>query len=144
MRFFTPEDDGIAKPWRTDGLIYINPPYGNGAPKRRRKTKARKRRPAARKPWQHSVLEWALKVVNEALEGGEIVWLGPGRTDTEWFDVLSRHASARCEWKGRLIFKGSKCGAPFPSTLFYFGDRPWLFCHLFAPHGRVEVLRARR
>ena len=121
-RAFTVEEDGLAQSWGLhllglDGLVYVNPPYGRELPK------------------------WVNKSWSEALEGVEVVLLAPARTDTKWFARASSSANARAFWRGRLTFVGAPHPAPFPSALWYWGDRPWDFCAAFADVAEVQVLR---
>ncbi len=116
----TPPDDGLALPWAEGlitGLTYVNCPYGRPLPK------------------------WVNKCAIEGAQGCEIVLLVPARIDTRWYAQACNTARAKCEWSGRLTFKGADHPAPFPSALFYWGPSPWLFCHCFAGAGRVEVMR---
>lgn len=114
--------DGLTWAWPhcSDGLTYVNPPYGR------------------------ALQSWIGKCCAEGEAGAEIVLLVPARPDTGWFDAAHESANAKCEWRGRLKFKGAPSSAPFPSALFYWGSQPWLFCHVFSPFGRVSVLRERR
>lgn len=118
-----PPADGMNIPWMPEGgtgIVYVNPPYGR------------------------EIERWCNKCVLEDLYGCQIVLLVPARPDTAWYDAAMQSANALCEWRGRLRFKGAPSCAPFPSALFYWDPSPWLFCHVFAPHGRVRVLRERR
>lgn len=99
--FYPPAFDGLEESWSLGslhGLVYVNPPYGREL------------------PW------WVAKCVNESRSPADhVVLLVPSRTDTAWFGLASRHASARCFWRGRLKFRGAAHPAPFPSAVFYFG-----------------------
>jgi hypothetical protein len=116
--------DGLVQSWKAIaglGLIYVNPPYGRELP-----------------PW----------VAKCCVEGRsfdcEIILLVPARTDTAWYDNANDSADVLCEWRGRLTFKGAPSPAPFPSAVFYWGPRPYLFCHVFQSHGRMRILREQR
>lgn len=119
QEWISPPGDGLSYDWQParSGVVYVNPPYGR------------------------SLQTWIAKCCTEGTAGSEIVLLVPARPDTAWYDAAHDSANAKCEWRGRLRFKGAPHCAPFPSALFYWGPQPWLFCHVFAPHGRVEVMR---
>lgn len=120
--YYTEEDNGLKATWPSLGLAYVNPPYGRELPK------------------------WVGRCVREGwliAEGKSqlsIVLLTPNRPDTRWYDVLEREASAYCEVRGRLKFKGAKDPAPFPSAFHYWGNNPHKFCDVFQDLGRVGVL----
>lgn len=117
-----PPDDGLALPWDGEwtGLVFVNPPYGT------------------------ALRKWVEKACTEGELGNEVVMLVPGRIDTGWYSTARDSANALCEWRGRLRFRGAPTSAPFPSALFYWGDRPFLFAHVFQAAGNVSVLRQRR
>ena len=52
------------------------------------------------------------------------------------------NADAMCELHGRVLFDEHWCenAAPFPSALFYYGPRPYLFMHVFDAKGEVRRL----
>jgi len=102
--------DGLAQPWRRfsmGGLVYCNPPYGRGVGK------------------------W----LEKGLDGCEVIYLLPARTDTKWFHRYSQEFDVGCLINGRLKFKGAKTSAPFPSMLLYRGWRPLWFVDQFADMG---------
>lgn len=101
--------DALALPWRRDGLIYVNPPYGDLRQGR-----------------------WTTKVLVEKCNGAEIMLLVPSRTDAQWFHRLWAECTAVCFIGGRLTFQGAPNPAPFPSCLIYFGPRLHLFNMLCA------------
>lgn len=93
--------DGLKQDWF--GRVWLNPPYGR---------------------------EWLPKFIDKAIEefaegaADEILILVPARTDTKWHRSLN--FCDRCYLHGRLKFKspGKKLTtAPFPSVIFYLGDR---------------------
>lgn len=95
--FFTPAQDGLALEWSTGitgGLIYCNPPYGQGI--------------------QH----WVDKCRQAARTGERVIALLPSRTDTRWFPW---DADVLCFWRGRLTFQGARWPAPFPSVIAGWG-----------------------
>lgn len=139
--YFYPPLDALSLAWPYGGLVYCNPPYGLGRPKRKRGDPPQPPPP----PWVHSIGQWVercIKHTNETrLAETELIMLVPARTDTLWYDRCARTSDARCEWRGRLTFKGQTDPAGFPSALFYWGARPHLFCHVFQDRGRVAVTR---
>ena len=89
-RFYTREDDGLAKSWEGE-RVFCNPPYGREIG-----------------PW-----------IKKCAEGGAdvAVALIPSRTDTRWFHD---HCYGKAEirfLRGRLKFGGCKDAAPFPSMV---------------------------
>ena len=97
-RFFSPADDGLARPW--EGTCWMNPPYGRG------------------------ISAWVLKAAEERMRGTTTVALLPARTDTAWWqDWVAPHAEVHY-LRGRLKFGDGKNSAPFPSAIaIYHG---WL------------------
>jgi phage N-6-adenine-methyltransferase len=120
LNHFTKEDDGLSHEWI--GKVYMNPPYGSDIP------------------------DWVEKVYWEYTKGTttEAVCLVPARTDTAWFNSLE--CFPRLFIKGRLQFSGYHNSAPFPSALFYLGDRVEDFVRIFSDLGvtytRYEQLSA--
>lgn len=106
---FTRDDDGLAREWR--GRVYMNPPYGR------------------------EIDAWIEKLVAEHEAGRvtEAIALLPGRIDTQWFDRL--RGFLWCVIKGRLTFVGNDDPAPFPSVVFYLGERQTEFYDAFADIG---------
>lgn len=112
-----PDDiDGLGLDWgrlAREGLVYVNPPFSQAK-------------------------KWAEKAIAEGVIGGtEIILLLPARTDTKVFEALRKSADAVCFWHGRMKFKGAPTSAPFPSALFYFGERAKVFERVFSPRGWV-------
>jgi site-specific DNA-methyltransferase (adenine-specific) len=93
--------DGLSLPWA--GRVFVNPPYGRGLPL------------------------WIKKAIREYEESRarEILILVPSRTDTQWYKALQPYARLFIE--GRLKFKDEagtiQPPAPFPSAVFYLGNR---------------------
>ena len=115
--------DGLSTAWKeilADGeLVFCNPPYGRGQMPR-----------------------WAEKIAAEAADGCEIIALVRGDWSTGWWHTLRESADAVCYWRGRVRFLGGAQGSgTFASALFYFGARPHLFAHVFAPVGDVRVIQ---
>lgn len=137
-----PPTDALTLDWSrlvrgVKGITYCNTPFGSGVPKRKDKTQPK----PVREPWMHSIGEWTTYILEQAKRGCEIVQLVPARTGTEWYGNARAGHRARCEMDYRLAFKGAESGAPFDTVLFYSGPQPHLFCHVFAEHGYVEVMR---
>lgn len=82
---------------KTQGAIFLNPPYGRGIGK------------------------WVQKAFEEAQKGCTVVCLLPARTDTTWFHDYCANGEVRFI-KNRLRFGGSdiKGPAPFPSCVVIF------------------------
>lgn len=109
--FFTEADNGLLRPWHTDGLIYVNPPYGR------------------------ALAPWARRIANEG-QHIEIIALLPARPDTKWWqDHVIKTCDALCFWRGRLKFVDAPAPAPFPSALAYWGPRAQRFCEVFEGAG---------
>jgi phage N-6-adenine-methyltransferase len=113
---FTKDDNGLTRDWT--GRIYMNPPYGR------------------------EVAEWVSKLKSEVSNGHveEAVVLIASRTDTQWFNSLVKYGCVWCAVEGRLSFTGpnaDKNGAPFPSAIFYIGDRVQDFYHIFKDFGPI-------
>lgn len=107
-------DDGLTLGWGGyGGLVYTNPPYGRELPR------------------------WAAKATAEARLGAEIILLVPSRTDTRWWGWSYDSCQAIAFWKGRLTFAGAPAPAPFPSCLFYWGERQGRFKRAFSDAARV-------
>lgn len=106
--FFTPEDDGLSKPWIAPGggAVFCNPPYS-------RRTKE--------SPGQE---DWIRKAAEEGSKpGAVVVMLIPARTDTLAFHQYIYHKAEIRFIKGRLRFLvNGKAGdaAPFPSMVVIF------------------------
>ncbi len=114
-RWFTPAKDGITQDWKSNGLTYVNAPYGTG------------------------LVGWVGKAVKSYRFGDarSVLLLLPGRPDTRWWQDYCRYADAICFWKGRLTFKGAPGPAPFPSALWFMGPHRDKFRDVFAPRGWV-------
>lgn len=87
--FYTPEDDGLSKPWF--GNVFLNPPYSAPAP-------------------------WLRRALRE-MEGGGVdlvIALLPVRTDTRWFHELVNHRSQLRFIRGRVKWIGWQ-GTPIPN-----------------------------
>lgn len=93
-KYYTPEQDGLAQPWK--GVVWCNPPYGR------------------------EIGSWVRRAWLSRAAGNTVVMLLPARTDTRWFhDYIYGKAEIRFV-KGRLKFGGSCNSAPFPSMVVVF------------------------
>lgn len=98
---YTQALDGLSLPWF--GKVFVNPPYGR------------------------TLMTWTEKLCSEYEQGNisEAIYLVPSRTDTKWTRRLS--AYARCYLDSRLKFTSREGipqdSAPFPSAVFYLGNR---------------------
>lgn len=108
-RHYTRADDGLAQPWY--GRVFMNPPYGR------------------------EIGLWVRKLLNEQDVTAAIA-LVPARTDTEWFDNLTREAVV-CFVTGRLTFIGNEEPAPFPSAIVYLGPHQDHFARVFQEFGSL-------
>lgn len=104
--FYTPETDGLTKPWNIaggGGAVFCNPPYGR------------------------EIGKWVRKAYEEAQSGATVVLLIPARTDTSYFhDYILGHAEIR--WvRGRLRFEDEDGKvyppAPFPSMVVVYNRK---------------------
>ena len=101
-KFYTIEDDGLAKDWSNE-VVFCNPPYGK------------------------DISKWVEKCYNESLKGTTIVLLIPARTDTRYFHkFIYNKPNIEIRFiKGRLCFlldKQRLNPAPFPSMLVIFNN----------------------
>jgi hypothetical protein len=114
-KHYTEQDDGLSLPWH--GKVFLNPPYGR------------------------EILAWMEKLRAEWTRGDvtEIIALLPARTDTEWFDVITRETddAVICFLFGRLTFVGNHDPAPFPSMAVYFGPYHNVFAEEFIKLGSL-------
>lgn len=98
--YFSTEFDGLAEPW--NGLVFLNPPYGN------------------------VLKDWMRKAYEEHQKGARVWLLLPARTETRYqHDYGLTKAGFTVFLKGRLRFlqNGEDKGtAPFPTMLLYFGS----------------------
>lgn len=95
-RFYTPEQDGLSRPWI--GTVWCNPPYGR------------------------EIGKWVEKAYLESNKNNAtVVMLLPARTDTKWFHRYIYDTATEIRFvEGRLKFSGSKHSAPFPSMVVIF------------------------
>lgn len=119
-RYYSPEEDGLAQPWR--GLCWMNPPYGKEIP------------------------QWVRRA-SFAQPVATVVSLLPARPDPAWWQDVVPFATQVVFIRGRLIYGsdaywawrweqptingkpnslykkyGKKQSAPFPSAFVVWGD----------------------
>lgn len=110
---YTKEDDGLQQKWA--GRTYLNPPYGRG------------------------IQDWVGKLVTSFESGdvSEAIALVPARTDTQWWQLLRNYPC--CFVTGRLTFIGNDDPAPFPSAIYYLGERHDDFFREFSAFGDIWI-----
>ena len=114
----TVDVDGLTASWQTNGLVFVNPPYGRKM-----------------KPWIQKCADEAKKS-KDLGNRTEIILLGPARTDTNFFQkIVCPTADKVLFWEGRITFLGAEDPAPFPSFLSYWGHRPDKFMIAFLGKG---------
>ena len=104
--YYTPEADGLKRPWGIvgEGAVFCNPPYGR------------------------EIGKWVRKAYEEAQRGVTIVMLLPARTDTAYFhEYIYGKAEIRFI-RRRLNFTDedgkSYQPAPFPSMVVIYNGGP--------------------
>lgn len=113
-------EDGLGQFWAGHGLVYVNPPFGDALP------------------------TWLRRC---AVDGDEVVCLVPSRTDTKWWHEAVNSCDAAVLWKGRFAFRiraGTHGNAPFPSVVFYWGNRIDAFMAEFQNDGMALSWPERR
>lgn len=95
-KFYTPDDDGLIKPWT--GVCWCNPPYGR------------------------EIGKWIRRAWISSAVGNTVVMLLPARTDTKWFHeyIYNKNRVEVRFLRGRLKFGNAKNSAPFPSMIVIF------------------------
>lgn len=92
--YFDKADDGLAQDWGSN-VCFVNFPYSQAK-------------------------AWTAKCIDSALNGATVVVLCAARTDTGWWQALTRAAAEVRFVKGRLAFigpKGNGQSATFPSSV---------------------------
>ena len=117
--FFTIDDDGLKHEW--NGRVWLNPPYA-----------------------QPAIHHFMQKTVDEFNAGRmfEGIVLTHNYTDTQWFHLAAKEASAICFTRGRIGFvnpEGKKAAPTQGQAFFYFGDRAEDFADEFCKFGFVMV-----
>lgn len=124
---------GLSVDWT--GSVFCNPPYGRHLPGEIDETA-----PIMSKGKVVGYgTGWAEKM---AQYQGEATYLVAARPDTKAFRRLSQTSDITAFWHGRIKFKGAPNPAPFPSVLFYRGERWREFMTVF--RGVAEVYPGRR
>lgn len=98
-RYFTQEEDGLTKHW--DGVVFMNPPYGD------------------------QLSKWMRKAFEESRRGATVVCVVPSRTDAVWWHTFAMRASEIRFVKGRLSFGDSAGVAPFATSVVIFRPGGW-------------------
>lgn len=117
--YFTVTDDGLTKDW--GGRMWMNPPY------------------TAR------VINRFIEKAVDHYKDGEItqaIILTNNNTDTSWFHIGAKCASAICFTAGRINFlkrDGSTSSPTNGQSFFYFGENVEAFRDEFSKHGLVMV-----
>lgn len=115
-RFYTPETDGLTRPWNVNGdsVVFCNPPYGR------------------------EIGHWVGKMRREHEKHEvQVIGLVPARTDTKWWHDHATTAALTCFWRGRLKFGDATNSAPFPSAVLYWGHHTDRFFRVFVTNGWI-------
>jgi phage N-6-adenine-methyltransferase len=112
-RYFTKDDDGLARSWAVNrpegwpGAVFLNPPYGRGITER-----------------------WLDKGWREmCLHGCTVVMLVPAAVGSKWWVPLVVERAAEIRFvSGRLRFEGAPRNAPFDCAVVIF--RPVELCDI--------------
>ena len=96
-RFYSPQEDGLSRPWSFHVCCWCNPPYGR------------------------RIGRWIRKAWESSQEGATVVCLVPARTDSSWWHDYAMRAEIRF-LRGRIYFErgGISGRAPFPSAVLVF------------------------
>ena len=115
-KYYTADDDGLAKPW--SGRVFMNPPYS-----------------------QPLIQKFCEKLIEEYQSGNitQAVVLVNNATETRWFQMLMRSASAVCFPAGRIRFwHPRKTAVPLQGqAVIYFGKNSKQFIEQFGNAGSV-------
>lgn len=121
--YFDAQMNGLHPMRRWQGRVYLNPPYGD------------------------QIAKWIERLIAEykAAHVVEAIALVPARVDTAWYRLLREYP--RCHVTGRVQFwneanpiDGQRTGAPFPSAVFYLGNRLDAFGEAFSTIGDIYTL----
>lgn len=118
-KYFTVSNDGLIREWI--GRVWLNPPYAQ--------------------PAIHGFIK---KTVDEFLSGRmtEGVVLTHNYTDTQWFHLAAKSASAICFTRGRIGFvnpNGKKAAPTQGQAFFYFGKNKNAFEDEFCKFGFIVM-----
>jgi len=117
--YYTVHDDGLSKDWK--GNVWMNPPY------------------------TALVINQFIEKLVRHHEGGDVtqaIVLTNNNTDTSWFHIGAKAASAVCFTSGRINFlkrDGTKSSPTNGQSFFYFGNQVEAFRDEFSKHGLVMV-----
>ena len=124
--FFTPEDDGLAKDWSKHDGVFVNPPYGI----------------------KNNGRAWVTKIAEEVAKGTPLCHLTSAtRFETRYAqkEMLSKHLTAWCFYKGRIHFVDfegiQRKQNRLPSVFYGYNFDPDLFGEAFRPLGRTFAVR---
>lgn len=122
--YFDAKMNGLHPMRRWDGHVFLNPEYGD------------------------NIINWVVRLLEEYKKARtvEAILLVPARVDTAWYRLL--RAYPRCHINGRLQFWNEQVpftdkdrpGAPFPSAIFYLGNRFDAFAEAFSTIGDIYTL----
>lgn len=119
--FFDEEANGLAREWH--GNVWLNPPYAQ---------------PAIEHFARKTVAEWESGRITAAIV------LTHNYTDTIWFQLLAKAATALCFTKGRIKFYNPEGEIAAPTqgqAFFYLGNDPARFFEHFRDVGFVVEVR---
>lgn len=112
-KYYTAADDGLSQRW--SGKVWMNPPYARYVCER-----------------------WAAHLVDCLDDIEEAIVLTNNATDTEWWQLMARHASARCDPDARISFHRADGPRRRPlqgQVVLYLGPDPVRFCEVFSELG---------
>jgi hypothetical protein len=117
-RYFTKEDDGLARDW--SGRLWLNPPYSQGL-----------------------MLPFCEKLAAH-FDAGDVtaaILVSHNNTDTRWFHRLGKSCAAISFPKNRIRFyRGEEIAAPTSGQcFFYFGNDVAKFTEVFGKIGMVVL-----
>ncbi len=102
-RYFTKQEDGLARSWRPYKRVWLNPPYGRGMDR------------------------WMRKAYEEAQQGCIVVCLVSARTDTRWWHdwvhdkALVTFLRRRLKFRNPEVCPSGDGHSVFPSALVMYG-----------------------
>jgi phage N-6-adenine-methyltransferase len=119
-KHYTINDSGLSKEWA--GRVWLNPPYA-----------------------QPHIHDFVAKLAEEYSSGRvtEAILLTHNYTDTRWFHLAAKHATAILFTRGRIGFEdpaGNKAAPTQGQSFFYYGDNLAEFKNIFGEFGLVVTL----
>lgn len=126
-KFYSLKRNAFEKKWNKTS--FCNPPYGS--PQKPCVEGCEKKTCVKRgfhldESWP-GLIHWVTRgAIQSKKHGSTIVFLVPARTETKWFKIIWKYASAICFIEGRLIFNEddeNMTSAPFPSAIVVFGRK---------------------